>query len=165
MQYRKLWLSLGLVVVGSFAVLGYYGSEIYRQAPPVPKRVVTTDGKLLFTGQEIKDGQNVWQSLGGQEVGSVWGHGAYVAPDWSADWLHREATWMLDRWAQQEHQKSYEQLGVESQAALRARLQKELRTNHYDADTGDLVVSSLRGEAIEAVGRHYADLFGDAPEL
>jgi nitric oxide reductase subunit B len=29
--------------------------------------------------------------LGLAAVGSVWGHGAYVGPDWSADWLHREA--------------------------------------------------------------------------
>ncbi len=165
MKYGKLWLSLGAVIVGSFAVLGYYGREIYRQAPPVPERVVAADGRVLFTGEQIKDGQNVWQSLGGQEVGSVWGHGAYVAPDWSADWLHREATWMLDRWAHDEHQTNYDQLDLETQAALRARLQQELRKNTYDAETGDLTVSALRADAIEAVSRHYADLFGDAPEL
>lgn len=164
MHYGKLWLGLGLVVAGSFAVLGYFGGEIYRQAPPVPQRVITADGNVLFTGQDIKDGQNVWQSLGGQEVGSIWGHGAYVAPDWSADFLHREATWILDRWAQEEHQTSYGRLDEESQAALQARLRKELRTNRYDAASGDLVVSPLRAEAIEAVGHHYAGLFGDAPE-
>lgn len=165
MRYGKLWFSLGAVIVASFAVLGYYGLEIYRQAPPIPQRVVTEDGRVLFTGEQIKDGQNVWQSLGGQEVGSVWGHGAYVAPDWSADWLHREASWMLDRWAHEERQVAYDQLDVEMQAALRARLKQELRRNTYDAESGDLTISNLRAEAIEAVGRHYADLFGDAPEL
>ena len=165
MKYGKLWLSLGAVIVGSFAVLGYYGREIYRQAPPVPRRVVAADGRVLFTGEQIKDGQNVWQSLGGQEVGSVWGHGAYVAPDWSADFLHREATWMLDRWAKAERRQDYSQLDVETQAALRARLQQEVRKNTYDAESGDLTVSSLRADAIEVVGKHYADLFGDAPAL
>jgi nitric oxide reductase subunit B len=87
MHYRRLWFSLGAVIIGSFAVLGYFGREIYRMAPPIPERVVTSDGHILFTGQDIKDGQNVWQSIGGQEVGTVWGHGAYVAPDWTADWL------------------------------------------------------------------------------
>lgn len=165
MRYGKLWLSLGAVLVGSFAVLGYFGREIYRQAPPIPERVIDEDGRVLFTGEQIQDGQNVWQSLGGQEVGSVWGHGAYVAPDWSADWLHREAVWMLDRWARDEHQAAYSELDVETQAALRARLQQELRTNSYDAETGDLTVSSVRAAAIEAVGRHYAGLFGDDAEL
>jgi nitric oxide reductase subunit B len=164
-SYRKLWLSLISVVTLSFLVLGYFGSEIYRQAPPVPKRVVTADGTVLFTGQDIKDGQNVWQSIGGQEVGTIWGHGSYVAPDWTADWLHREATWLLDRWAAQAGCKTYEQADAETQAMLRQRLKKEIRPNTYQAETGDLVVSPLRAEAIKAVGAHYAALFGADAEL
>jgi nitric oxide reductase subunit B len=119
MRYMKLWVGLTFVIVASFAVLGYFGREIYRQAPPIPERVVTPDGAVLFTDQDIKDGQNVWQSLGGQEVGSIWGHGAYVAPDWSADWLHREATWLLDRWATEAQGTPYVQLNGETQASLR----------------------------------------------
>ena len=91
MNYRRLWISLSLVIIISFAILGYYGGRIYQVMPPIPERVVTEDGTEFFTGQDIKNGQNVWQSIGGQEVGSIWGHGAYVAPDWNADWLHREA--------------------------------------------------------------------------
>jgi nitric oxide reductase subunit B len=164
-SYRKLWLSLISVITISLAVLGYYGWEIYRLAPPVPKRVVTADGLVLFTGQDIKDGQNVWQSMGGQQVGSIWGHGAYVAPDWSADWLHREAVWLLDHWAGQRDGKTYAQLEAESQGALRERLKKELRTNTYDPQTGDLVISATRAEAFRAVGAHYTGLFGADEEL
>ncbi len=164
-SYRKLWLSLISVITISLAVLGYYGWEIYRLAPPVPKRVVTADGLVLFTGQDIKDGQNVWQSMGGQQVGSIWGHGAYVAPDWSADWLHREAVWLLDHWAGQRGGKTYAQLEAESQGALRERLKKELRTNTYDPQTGDLVISATRAEAFRAVGAHYTGLFGADEEL
>lgn len=165
MNYRKLWLGLGVVVIGSFVVLGYYGFEIYRLAPPVPDRVVTSDGDVVFTGQQIRDGQNVWQSMGGQEVGSIWGHGAYVAPDWSADWLHRESSWILDRWAGEEQGVRFVELGDEKRAALQARLQGELRKNTYDPQSGDLVVSPIRAEAIRAVGQHYSGLFGDDPEL
>jgi len=161
MQNKKLWFSFVAVLVGSFAVLGYFGREIYRQSPPTPVRVVTPDGRVLFTGQDIKDGQNVWQSMGGQEVGTVWGHGAYVAPDWSADWMHRELTWLLDRWAGQ----PFAQLDVEQQAQLKARLKKEIRTNTYNATTGDLMVSPTRAEAIAAVGKHYTALFGNDPSL
>lgn len=165
MQYRKLWVGLTVVMAVSFAVLIYFGVEIYRKAPPIPERVVTEDGAVVFTAQEIKDGQNVWQSMGGQEVGSVWGHGAYVAPDWTADWLHREATYIVESWAQRDHGNSFEELGVESQAALKARLQQELRTNTYDETTGEITISALRAEAIAAVGNHYNALFSDDPEL
>ena len=60
---------------------------------------MTSDGALLLTKDDILDGQQVWQSTGGQQLGSIWGHGAYQAPDWTADWLHREATALLDLWA------------------------------------------------------------------
>ena len=103
MRYNRLWICLAAVIVVSFAVLGYYGGEIYRQAPPVPERVATSDGDLIWRGDDIKDGQNVWQSIGGQQLGSIWGHGAYVAPDWSADWLHRESLWLLNDWARQQY--------------------------------------------------------------
>ena len=73
---RKLWYSFGAVVVLSFAVLGWTGLRIYQQAPPVPTRVVTTDGRQVIGTDEIHGGQNVWQSIGGMEVGSVWGHEA-----------------------------------------------------------------------------------------
>lgn len=165
MRYTRLWATLALVIVASFAVLGYYGWDTYWRMPPIPERVVSTDGTVLFTGQDIRDGQNVWQSMGGQEVGSVWGHGAYVAPDWTADWLHREAVWILDAWATAEYGTRYDDLDAEPRAALRARLMEEMRTNTYDPDTGDLVVSPVRADAIRAVAAHYDSLFGDDTAL
>jgi len=84
----RLWIALGVVVVFGFAVLGWIGTRIYQEMPPIPERVITTDGREIVGPGEIMRGQNVWQTMGGMEVGSVWGHGSYVAPDWTADWLH-----------------------------------------------------------------------------
>ena len=165
MRYKKLWAALILVVSASFAVLGYFGWEIYQQAPPVPKEVVTQSGEVLFTLEDIQDGKNVWQSFGGQQVGSIWGHGAYQAPDWTADWLHREATWLLTYWANEDFGSTFEELSEEQQAALKARLRKELRTNTYDASTETTTVSDIRGQAIAAVAEHYDALFGDDESL
>jgi nitric oxide reductase subunit B len=165
MHRRRLWIAFGLVVTGSFAVLGFFGMEIYREAPPIPARIVTTEGAVVATEQDIRDGQNVWQSTGGQELGTVWGHGSYVAPDWTADWLHREATFILDRWATGEHGAPFAGLDVELQAALEARLGQELRSNTYDAETGDLVISPLRAEAFSSNADYYAALFGGDPGL
>lgn len=165
MNHRNLWISFGLIVVLSFAVLGYYGREIYREAPPTPSQVVTSDGVAVFSKSDIQDGQNVWQSMGGQELGSVWGHGAYVAPDWTADWLHREALFLLDTWAQQESQTTFENTDPEKQAQLKARLQKELRMNTYNPDTGTITVSPLRAQAIAANSKHYHALFMNDPAL
>ncbi len=165
MTTKKLWIAFIAVMVISFAVLGYFGREIYRKAPPIPAQVVTTEGVVLFTGQDIKDGQNIWQSIGGQEVGTVWGHGSYVAPDWSADWLHREAVFILEQYAMDNDSTTFEKLSLEKQAMYKARLQKELRTNTYDEASNSFIISPLRAEAIAAVSMHYAGLFMNDPSL
>jgi nitric oxide reductase subunit B len=160
---KRLWWTLALAVAGAFALLGFFGREVYRQAPPIPDHVVTASGRELFGQSDILDGQVAWQSMGGQQVGSIWGHGAYQAPDWTADWLHREATALLDLWSQREHGVAFAGLGDEAQGALQARLRRELRTNRYDEATGTLVVSDDRAAAMASVARHYDGLFGGAP--
>ncbi len=162
---RKLWLWFIAVMVISFGVLGYYGIEIYRQAPPIPDKVVTTDGQVLFTGQDIKDGQNVWQSIGGQELGTVWGHGAYQAPDWSADWLHKEAVFILDQLALKTDGEPFDKLSEERQAALKITLQKDLRKNTYDPQSKTITVSENRAAAIASNSKFYAGLFTNDPEM
>jgi nitric oxide reductase large subunit len=136
MKTRTLWIGFAGVLVVSFTVLLIFGREIYRQRPPVPKQVVSASGKVLMTEQQIRDGQNAWQSTGGQELGTVWGHGSYQAPDWTADYLHREAVFILDAWAKESGAASYRQLPDEQKAALDERLKKEIRTNTYDPSSG-----------------------------
>ncbi len=159
MTYKKLWIALGLVLVVSFAVLGGVGVKVLRSAPPIPSQVVTSDGRELFDGASIQDGQGIWQSIGGQEVGTIWGHGSYVAPDWSADWLHRESTYILNRWAHAMGGANYDALGLEQQAALRARLQRIMRTNTWDRNSGRIIIDPVRAEAFDALQRYYAGVF------
>ena len=93
---RRLWTILALILITSFAVLGYMGRQIYLAAPPIPDLVRTESGSIVYTRDDIQRGRQVWQSIGGHQLGSIWGHGSYVAPDWSADWLHRETMALLD---------------------------------------------------------------------
>jgi len=165
MSLRRSWLVLGAVVVGTFALLGFFGREVYRQAPPLPAEVVTSDGTVLMTRDDILDGQQVWQGIGGQQVGSIWGHGAYQAPDWSADWLHREATALRERWSRAEHGVAFAELDAERQAVLAHRLVRAMRTNTYDPATGVLTVSADRAAVIDEVASHYRALFGGDPAL
>ena len=165
MTAKKLWYALATVILVSFGVLGFFGVEIFRTMPPFPEKVVTTDGEVLFEGQDIKDGQNVWQSIGGQTVGSIWGHGAYIAPDWNADYLHRESEVMLRKLAERDGL-DYKTLSEADKAKYQVLLREELRKNTYDPATGIITYSPLRAEAAREVGEHYAKLFlGDnAPE-
>lgn len=162
--YKKHWFTLiGLCIV-MFSLLGYLGADIYRAAPPIPAQVVTAQGHKLFGQDDILDGQTAWQSVGGMQLGSIWGHGAYQAPDWTADWLHRELSAWLEMAAQERHHKPYGDLDVGAQAALRAELQAEYRGNRVGADD-TLTVSERRAQAMAQTAAYYDQLFSDAPAL
>ncbi|MQA36712.1 nitric-oxide reductase large subunit [Rugamonas aquatica] len=158
---RKLWTWLAIICALSFAVLGWVGAEIYLTAPPIPKHITSVDGNELFGEGQVDRGQQAWLSAGGQQLGTVWGHGSYVAPDWSADWLHREALALRQIWAKRDFGASFDDLSKSNQAALNARLKEEMRRNSYDAATGTIVLSADRAAAVREVASHYTSLFGD----
>src|SRR5688500_12627827 len=162
---RRLWVGLGALLLLSFAVLLWVGGEIHRVMPPIPSAVVTETGKTIYTRADIQKGRQVWQSIGGQQLGSIWGHGAYVAADWSADWLHRAAVAWLDIVAKRETSQSYATLPPESQAAFDAQLQPRIRPHNYDVTTRTVTITDDRAAAMKHVATHYTSLFGNDPEL
>ena len=131
---RKLWLGLGALLLASFSVLLWVGGEIHRVMPPIPSAVVTTDGTTIYTRDDIRKGRQVWQSIGGHQLGSIWGHGSYVAPDWTADWLHREALAWLDIDARHHMGRTYAELAPEEQASFDVRLRSQIRENTYNRE-------------------------------
>ena len=170
MNYReiftlpRLWAMFGVLLVVMFGVLLLVGGRSFQEMPPMPERVVAGDGEsrvVLFTNRDIHDGRDVWRRLGGMELGSVWGHGSYLAPDWTADMLHREAMAMLDA------DGDFESLSEPERAARIASLAARIRVNTYDAATGEIVIPPDRARALETVTSHYMALFGgpgDGPE-
>jgi nitric oxide reductase subunit B len=156
---KRLWIAFGAVIVISFSILGWIGTRIYQEMPPIPDRVVTREGRVVIGDGEVGQGQNIWQTMGGMEVGSVWGHGSYVAPDWTADSLRRELEFVLNEWAEKEHGKKFADLDAEQKGALQGRLEKLFRTNTYDPATRTIVVDEVRARGFEANVAYYQKLF------
>lgn len=156
---KKYWLGFIGVIVASFAVLGWVGTKIYQQKPPIPEAVVCTDGTVVFSRTDIEQGQNIWQAMGGMETGSVWGHGSYVAPDWTADWLHRELLAVLDDWSRQAYVVRFSTATQDQQAVLTARLKAHYRQNTYNQNTGILTISPERMRAIISNTEYYSSIF------
>jgi nitric oxide reductase subunit B len=153
---RRLWYILGFSMLLMFAALLLVGREIYQQAPPVPARFETAKGDVIFTRQDIELGQNVWQSLGGMQQGSIWGHGGYLAPDWTADWLHREALELLRLISD----KQAVSADPENVAAIsEVLLRREIRANTYDPVADVAIITKERAQAIKQVSAHYEGLF------
>jgi len=146
-------------MVVMFATFLYFGREIYQAAPPIPEAVQTESGQTLFTRTDIERGQAVWQAMGGMQQGSIWGHGAYLAPDWSADWLHREALTYLDIIALSKGNAPFSKLDEPGQEYAQAMLRLDMRRNTYDPASGKIVVKDERAKAIAQVSEHYRDLY------
>lgn len=154
---RRLWTIFAVSMIVMFGTLLFFGVQIYQAKPPIPDLVQTTAGENLYTKADIERGQNVWQSMGGMQQGSIWGHGSYVAPDWSADWLHREAQSLRDSMGGD----SSATLPEEERARLNALLKREMRTNTYDSEAKTITVSQARAAAIARTESYYSDLFMD----
>lgn len=140
-ETRRLWAILAGIMAVSFAVLLLMGREIFQAAPPMPERVVSETGAVIYTRGDIETGRQVWQSMGGHQTGSIWGHGSYVAPDWTADWLHRESLAVMDQWSTTLDGVPYDALPPDRKAALEARLPREMRANTFEPETATIVVS------------------------
>jgi len=92
-----LWLQATILtfIVG-FSIMGYLALRVYEDHAPVPGKVVSQTGDLIFTRDDIHQGQQAFLTYGWMEYGSVYGHGAYLGPDFTADYLHRQALEMKE---------------------------------------------------------------------
>jgi nitric oxide reductase subunit B len=146
----KGWIqAVVLVVLVGFFVLGLLAYRTYMAEPPVPARVVDPSGSLLFTGQDISEGQQVFLHNGLMEYGSVFGHGAYLGPDYTADYLRRAANLVRQSYG-----------GPASDAAAR-RTVEDFRTNRYDGRTGTLTFTAAEAAAFSRLVPYYSGFFSD----
>lgn len=149
MMANKGWLQgVALVMVFGFFVMGLLAFRTYTDSMPMPERVVDADGQVVFTGDDITSGQQIFLRRGLQQYGSIVGHGGYLGPDYTADYLRRSATEILE---------SLESSGVRDP---RTELTTMLRTNRYDESTGTLQFTDEQVTAFESLQQHYGDFFG-----
>lgn len=154
------------VVVIAFTILILGGMGIAKHKPPIPGQVVDPDGAVVFTHDDILTGQKYYLARGGQHVGSVYGHGAYLAPDWTADALHRTAlvaaglaAGRTPADAGRMTQEELEALDVGERGRIEALVAKELHTNRYDAASDTLTLSPGQAAAFPALVSYYTTLF------
>ncbi|KAB1141505.1 nitric-oxide reductase large subunit [Streptomyces luteolifulvus] len=145
------WVQAAVLVTAvGFLVLGLLAVRTYQAEPPIPDRVVTSTGRTLFTGDDVREGQRAFLRNGLMEYGSIFGHGAYLGPDFTADYLHRSAESVNKQYGDD----------TSSSSDAHTRTVEDFRTNRYDERTGTLVWSPAQGEAFEQLTGHYADLLG-----
>ena len=145
----KGWIqAVALVMLFGFFIMGLLAYRTYTDEPPIPAQVVDANGKVLFTGQDITAGQEIFLKNGLMEYGSIFGHGAYLGPDFTADYLHRAAEMAVDYY------------GGTSSDAARQRTIDDFKTNRYDRATGVLIYSAAQTDAFQKLTAYYAGFFG-----
>src|SRR5512136_2622005 len=124
-----------LVLAFGFTVLIWMTTQTYRNAPPIPGRVVTESGETIFTADDILSGQEVFLRYGLMENGTVWGHGGYLGPDFSAAYLHALALEAGEMLAKKAYDRRFQDLKPPERAAIEAEVQQALKQNRYDPKT------------------------------
>ena len=146
----KGWLqAIVLVVLLGFAVLGLLAYRTYQAKPPVPERAVDPAGALVYTEDQVENGQKVFLNHGLMEYGSAFGHGAYLGPDFTADYLRRSTDMVRESYG-----------GAGSDEA-KEKTVSDFRTNRYDEDTKELELTQAQADAHERLVTHYSDFFSE----
>jgi nitric oxide reductase subunit B len=117
--------------------------------PPIPAKVVDPHGLVLFTRADIMAGQGTFLRNGLMEYGSIFGHGAYLGPDYTADYLHRSALMSIDFYNGQGSDRS------------RAVTIEDFKTNRYDKQTDTLVFTAAQANAFNALLSYYHTFFAE----
>ncbi len=152
---RELLVSRGwvqavlLVVLFGFFVLGLLAYRTYQAKPPIPERVVDPRGGLIYTADDVRHGQQVFLGNGLMEYGSVFGHGAYLGPDFTADYLRRASDSVMRSFG-----------GAASDRATRQTVET-FRTNRFDARTGTLPFTAEQAAAHRELVAHYSLFFSE----
>ncbi|UZQ54226.1 nitric-oxide reductase large subunit [Trichothermofontia sichuanensis B231] len=152
---------LVLICVITFTVLLSAGAAIYKNAPPIPVTIVSPRQEVILTQETIQSGQKIYLARGGQHIGSIWGHGSYLAPDWTADVLHRwglATAGVLYNGKADFDQTDWEALSASDRALLQVKLRDEFKTNRYDPDTGRLTLTAAQTQGLRQVFADYQTL-------
>lgn len=151
------WIVIVLVV--GFAVLLYITWQGYQKAPPIPEQVVATDGTTLFTKADVGAGQSVFLKYGLMNNGTIWGHGAMIGPDFSADALHRIGLDAASFLAQKQYGIEYETLNAQQKAAIDGQVAVLLKENRYNPETGVLTLTEPEVVAWQSQPAYWANYF------
>jgi nitric oxide reductase subunit B len=123
-----------------FAVLILVTVKAYQNAPPIPAHALDPSGRVVFTSADIALGQQVFLMHGLMDNGTIWGHGAYLGPDFSAQYLHALALDLIEQTARQRFARPYDALSAEDRAAVAAVVAAQLKQNRYDPGSGTLML-------------------------
>lgn len=157
MNPKKWWIPLTFIFVVSFAGVGLIGYETYVEAPPIPDYRNETD-ELIFSHEEILEGQAVFQRYALMDYGSMFGDGALRGPDFTAQALHQITLFINEYYSNQPDLTKLARLGVAEQA------RREMRENKYRKIANEVTLTPAQEYACTRLIAYYTEYF-TTPDL
>src|SRR5262249_13323597 len=151
--------ALGTMAAG-FAVLILLTAKAYQNAPPIPDSFVDPAGAVVFAADDVVAGQQVFLKHGLMDNGTIWGHGGYLGPDFSAQSLHILALDLADRIARARLNRGYPGLTPEEKAAVDGAVALDLKANRYDPVSGTLALPAGAAESFGDQVEYWTKYFG-----
>jgi len=159
LQDKNTWWVHFLIVAAICATgLIYLGTQTYEGAPPLETFKSSSTGEVVFTREQIKQGQEVFHLRGLMGYGSFWGDGAERGPDFTAEALHRNLVSMREFYADE----LGGQLGQYEHDAIAARVRRELHNNTWDEAAEVIYLNDAQIKGFEDLVVHYTRVFNDS---
>jgi nitric oxide reductase subunit B len=151
--------SVIIVLVIGFSVLIWMAIRAHQDAPPIPENVVGPNGETVFARNEIVTGQEVFLKYGLMENGTIWGHGAYLGPDFSAEYLHTLAEDAGAHLSIQQYHRNLAELTSAERAAVSAEVEQLLKQNRYNPQTKTLTFTPAEVMSYTNQRRKWTEYF------
>lgn len=153
--------SVILIILLCFSILIWVAVSAYENAPPIPARVLDPAGKTLFTADDILSGQEIFLKYGLMENGTIWGHGAYLGPDFSAEYLHTLAVHTGDILGRRYFNAEFGKLSRAQAAMVSGEIALVLKQNRYDSRSGSLTFTDGEASSYERQKGKWKEYFSN----
>lgn len=152
---RNWWLPLLVIFIVSMAGVMMTGIHTYTEAPPVAS-YISSKNEVIFSKEDILQGQETFQKYALMEHGSMFGDGANRGPDYTAEALHQIAQYMNAYYVSQlppDKNQDLMKKGIAEQVKI------EMKANRYDSKVKKVALSDAQTYAAAELTKYYEQKF------
>jgi nitric oxide reductase subunit B len=151
---RNWWLPLLIIFTASITGVFMIGLHTYTEAPPVPD-FVDRKGAVVYSADDIRNGQMVFQRYALMEYGSMFGDGAYRGPDYSAEALHLTSVFMSEHYAREYDAETDEV----AKFGVAEKVKATIKVNTYDVEENKVLLDDAQVHAARRLAEYYLEVF------
>ncbi|HVS90747.1 MAG TPA: cbb3-type cytochrome c oxidase subunit I [Mucilaginibacter sp.] len=155
---KNWWLPLVIIFTAGAAGVTMIGVHTYTDAPPIPA-YLTANKNIIFTSDDVLNGQGIFHKYALMEYGTMFGDGANRGPDFTAEALHQVALYMNEYYRL--HLKNVGDLPL-LQKGVAGQVQTEIKTNTYSHSNNAVTLTDAQAYAANELVKFYTSKFTDA---